>query len=61
MLLTGSVSSIKTISTLSWCILFVDNIILIDETIRGYNHIDWQRDTLESNKSSRLSISKTDW
>jgi len=44
-----------------WCILFADNIVLIDETREGvHTKLEWWRYTLEA-KGLRLSRSKTEY
>ena len=44
-----------------WCMLFVDNVILINETSKWINNkLEWYRNSLEA-KGFRLSRSKTEY
>ena len=44
-----------------WCMLFADDIVLIDETREGVNtKLEWWRDTLEA-KGLKLSKSKMEY
>ena len=44
-----------------WCMLFTDDIVLIDETREGVNaKLEWWRDTLKG-KDFRLSRSNTEY
>jgi len=51
----------RMLDEIPWCMLFADDIVLIDETREGVNvKLEWWRHTLES-RSFRMSRSKTEY